>query len=203
MLLYSRWNSFLSLLWQITSLFCLAKGRISFYVGAYFSYTWNIYLANLVVPEDATHPDRCLLCQHSLISKHGEVFLIYFSAGLVHQPRWWVWKFIWAHLLWVACIVWSWSNGNCFSWASNGEMRTVKSSSTLVWSGRMQIIPCPRLSFQANCDPLVAYALPCTYLNVAEKIYFKGRDFIPESGFHLAAVVYTVIDQVRTWASVF
>lgn len=83
MLLSSRWNSFLSLLWQITSPFCLPNRRTSFYVWAHFSYTWHIYLANLVMPEDVTHPDRCLLCQHSLNSKHGEFFLIYFSAELV------------------------------------------------------------------------------------------------------------------------
>lgn len=133
MLLSSRWNSFLSVLWQITSLFCLSN---SFYVWAHFSYSWHIYLANLVVPEYVTHPDRFLLYQHSLSSKHGEFFLIYFSTGLVDwlKPHWWVLKVIWAHLPWVAFIVWSWRlRGGSVSWQWRNEDSYVFKYSSLIW----------------------------------------------------------------------
>lgn len=64
------------------------------------------------------------------------------------------------------------------------------------------IIPCPKLSLQANPDPFVFYALSYTYLNRAEKS-LQGRDFMQVYGVHLASVGYTSIDQLRAWPFVF
>lgn len=64
------------------------------------------------------------------------------------------------------------------------------------------IILCPRLSSQANHNPLAFCALPCTYLNKAEKI-FERQEFLQVYGLYLSTVVYTIIDQLRIWASLF
>lgn len=64
------------------------------------------------------------------------------------------------------------------------------------------IITGPKISLQANPDTSVFYAVPCTYLNRAEK-YLQGRDFMQVYGLHLASVGYTSIDHLRAWPFVF